>query len=46
MTCVRTGGKANIGLIELKLEVIHGTEEDVITLRKVICLHNQVTPYL
>lgn len=31
MTCVRTGGKENLGLIELKLEMIHGTEKDVIT---------------
>lgn len=30
--------------MELKLEVVYGTGEDVITLRKVICLHSQVTP--
>lgn len=31
MTCVRTGGKENLGLIELKLEMIHGMDKDVIT---------------
>lgn len=39
MTHVRTGGKENLALVELKLEMIHGTEKDVITLKKVICFH-------
>lgn len=39
MTHVRTVGKENVDLIELKLEMIHGTEKGVITLKKVICFH-------
>lgn len=37
--CVRTGGKGNLALTELKLEMIHGTEKDVITSKKPICFH-------